>query len=150
MAINILALKPGEALDELVAIHVMRWHKIEAGRDVERYGAMRYAWAEEGKDFAVAHCQDFMFAKAWSPSENMEAAWEIVERLTEHQYLKVRCESSMYHGDYCTITAPDKSQMPEGIVLRDAKCWGETMPHAICLAALMATYTSGPDEDVIG
>lgn len=73
-------------------------------------------------------------------STDMRAAWEVVEKLTEGEYVKVRCEQSHYHGDYCTISAAHESQRDAtSLVKQDVFGeWGETMPQAICLAALKA------------
>lgn len=72
-------------------------------------------------------------------SANMGEAWAVVEKLVEQEYVKVTCGSSHYHGDHCRITAPDKTQMDESsLVKRDAMEWGESMPLAICMAALAA------------
>jgi hypothetical protein len=71
---------------------------------------------------------------------DMRAAWLVVERLTEGEYVKVRCGQSHYHGDYCTVVAAHESQRDaSSLVKRDVIAeWGETMPVAICRAALKA------------
>jgi hypothetical protein len=73
-----------------------------------------------------------------SYSADIAAAWEVVASLAEQPYVKVRCETSFYHGDYCSITAPHDSQI-SGAVRHDALAvHAESMPLAICLAALKA------------
>lgn len=71
---------------------------------------------------------------------NMACAWLVVKKLTEQEYVKVRCEQSHYHGDFCSIIAPHETQMGDNpLVKRNALAvWGETMPIAICNAALQA------------
>lgn len=73
-------------------------------------------------------------------SAKMADAWNVVEKLTEGRYVKVRCEQSHYHGDYCSIVAADDSQRNgTELVKRDViGVWGETMPLAICRAAIKA------------
>lgn len=74
-------------------------------------------------------------------SLDIAAAWLVVEKLTGEEYVKVRCEQSHYHGDYCSVTAADGTYRDGAeLVKRDAHgVWGETMPVAICLAALAAS-----------
>ena len=143
--INITDLPAGPALDELVAIHVFGEPRPE--QDGPPKAAMLspkgcWVWHTIARTESV-----------WKPipfSSNIVSAWKCVNKLTEYPYVKVRCDTSFYHGDYCRVTAPDPSQVPDGIVIRDAQAFGETMPLAISRALLMATYTSGPDEEVIG
>ena len=70
-------------------------------------------------------------------STDMAAAWSVVEKLTDGEYVKVRCEQSHYHGDYCWVTATNEPDAGD-LVKRDSAEWGESMPIAICLAALKA------------
>lgn len=71
-------------------------------------------------------------------SAEIEQAWKVVEKLTEGEYVKVSCNTSHYHGDYCTIIAADESQRDAtALVKRDVFAQsGETMAEAICRAAL--------------
>lgn len=71
---------------------------------------------------------------------NMACAWLVVEKLTEQEYVKVSCSQSHYHGDYCSIIAPDETQMGDNPLVKRPviSVWGETMPQAICNAALWA------------
>lgn len=77
-------------------------------------------------------------------SREMSAAWDVVEKLTEGEYVKVSCNTSHYHGDYCTVFAADERQRDAtALVKRDVFAQsGETMPEAICKAALKATEKS--------
>jgi len=77
-------------------------------------------------------------------SSDIAAAWRVVDRLTEWPYVKVRLGSSYWHGDYCTVIAPDPSQRDDDCpVVRDAiDVWGESAPVAICRAALEAVKQS--------
>jgi hypothetical protein len=69
-------------------------------------------------------------------SSDISEAWRIVEKLTSIEYVKVRCEVSHYHGYNCRISAPDESQ--QTIPMKDAAVFAETMPLAICQAALIS------------
>lgn len=73
-------------------------------------------------------------------SGDIAAAWQVVEKLTEGEYVKVSCNTSHYHGDYCTIIAAHESQRDAtSLVKQDVFAqWGNTMAEAICLAALKA------------
>lgn len=85
-------------------------------------------------------------------SGSMSSAWLVVERLTDEEYVKVRCEQSHYHGDYCSVTAADATQRDGSeLVKRDALAiWGETMPLAVCRAALKAVGAVTTDDVLRG
>lgn len=74
-------------------------------------------------------------------STDIAAAWLVVERL-KSPYVKIRVEDSYWHCGYCTVVAADPANREDDdIVVRDALCVAGdgTVPHAICLAALLAT-----------
>lgn len=73
---------------------------------------------------------------------------ELHERLTAIPYLKIRLSSSFYHGDFCEITAPDETQMPEGLPLHDARAvWATSPPVALALAACEAVGCPVSEDD---
>jgi hypothetical protein len=67
---------------------------------------------------------------------NMAPAAAVWAKLIEEPYVKVSVEDSLYHGPACRITAAAEGE--RGKVLRDAQQMAETIPLAICLAALAA------------
>ena len=77
-------------------------------------------------------------------SSSIAAAWQIVEKLTGWEYVKVLIYESHYHGTTCRVTAPDPTQRQDGCpVIRDGDSLGVpescvSAPLAICLAALKA------------
>lgn len=64
----------------------------------------------------------------------------LIEKLTEQQYVKVRVESTYWHGAFCTITAPDPTQIDDSDLIRkdSPPMWGLSMPEAVVQATLMA------------
>ena len=71
-------------------------------------------------------------------SSDMRAAWLVVEKLSGEEYVLVRCDSSHFRGEWCTIRCSYDAS-PETLVKRDVFGQSaETMPLAICLAALQA------------
>lgn len=70
-----------------------------------------------------------------------KAMGRLMDRVLEQQYVKVNLNASYWHGDYCSIVAPDPSQIdPTDLVKRDAlSVWGQSMPVAFCLALLHAS-----------
>jgi len=73
------------------------------------------------------------------------AACELLEALTGVPYGKVKLDGSHYHGWYCAITAPDRTQ-------RDADCpirrdttwvWGLTIAHAVARSSWEACRAGG-------
>ena len=113
-------LQPGRDLDAKIAT-LMGWYNIR--------------WIEsEGKSEMVGEYQGLRYAWAIFPrySTDIAAAWQVVDALYERGYnVALNC----YHGwetrHECEI-APDA----------DPQRWqnanADTMPHAICLAALKA------------
>ena len=70
-------------------------------------------------------------------STRIDDVWKVVEELTKLEYVKIKFEVSHYHGCFCTIIAPDKSQ--QEVPMKDAPyVSGEEMPLVICRAALLA------------
>lgn len=70
----------------------------------------------------------------------IDHAWQLVEKMTACEYVKVFLESSHYHGYHCRVVSAHESQRNDtDIVRRDASSGGTTMPFAICWAFLEAT-----------
>lgn len=84
-------------------------------------------------------------------SSDIAAAWLVVEKLSDEEYVKVRCEQSHYRGNYCSIVAADKSQQSADCLVKQDVFGeaGETMPVAICLAALRAVQVPGGGAKVV-
>lgn len=76
-------------------------------------------------------------------STDIAAAWRVVEALAEGEYVKVYACESHYHGSSCTVIAADVTQQsPDDLVRRTAVVMAESVPLAICLAALKATAST--------
>lgn len=110
-------LKPGRELDALVAEKVMWWHKYE---DSNPKATIRTIGDTE--DHKCKFCGSFEGHDIKPYSTSIEAAWEVVEKLIE----------SDDWVDFSLEYEPTFKWSANEII------YGETAPHAICLAALRA------------
>ena len=133
---GITRLEPGRELDRLVAERVMGWRLWESSRPIH--------WAEE-RDGCYIHTGWNVNGLAhsrpvWSPSTDITAAWAVVEHL-------------LRRGLFLDIYSPRQNGAPDWledldrwvVVICDwkheaglARAEAETLPLAICLAALEA------------
>ncbi len=115
---------PGPRLNELMAEKVMGWYK-------ER--TLGYTWwrYENGDSGYVDQPQTYREdPDYWDPSIDIACAWEIVQKLQDTHYFQL----SGYDGIEkcsCYFIDRDNERGKDGCV--DGI---ETIPHAICLAAL--------------
>jgi hypothetical protein len=103
---EILALKLGRELDALVAEKVMGWF---LDSDIGY-------WRNES---GLCKRQD-----KWSPSEDISAAWEVVEEMGDCLHLRQHGEQGEWEAWFCGYP--------------NSKAHGETAPEAICKASLLA------------
>lgn len=131
-------MKPSRELDALVAERVMGWTEIESKGHVfiesqilgVKPGTIASATGYKPK-FVVPHY-----------STDIAAAWDVVGKF---DYLYLFRGKSMFDGKYeCKLVGVDSF---------DFCAYGETAPHAICLAALKALeggstskWYAGPDK----
>lgn len=110
-------LKPGRELDALVAEKVMGW------------SLDGYFWYCGDKP---TRYKSGLFEDEFSPSTDIAAAWEVVEKLNLISWNRVLAKTS--DGRWCTAVFSEMDQ--------DHCCEYDTIaesaPHAICLAALKA------------
>lgn len=115
---KVLSMKPGRELDALVAKKVMKWEYFPA-QVTDTFVRLDYFFDPVSGE---AHHH-------WSPSADISAAWEVVEKLSPRFMQLTR-----RHGDlwWCEFYGewPVEAQ---------------TAAHAICLAALLAVM-DGEDE----
>lgn len=143
---EILALKPGPELDQLIA------EAFDIPKDPECPHCAEQEWmVDQEDDTFTCHFCGFTRLMTEMPhqefSTDIAEAWAVIEELTSHDYVKVKLSTSKFHGDYCSIIAPDKSQIPEGLTIRDTLAiLGESLPHAVCLAALLAVHEYKDEE----
>ncbi len=133
---------PGRELDALVAEKVMGWTRMSyeqayhyAGRkeltgywhsttERDRYGRSKeMARAEDDLDY-------YQPEDAWSPSTDMAAAWEVVERLSANVEFDIG--TALLPGTTATRGWMASFQF------RTFVAFAPTAPYAICLAALKA------------
>jgi len=121
---------PGPELDALIAVEVMGW-------SVDKHGTV---WRDEQHKYP-----DRLPYFQWSPSTDISAAWEVVDVILGKGFSVF--VSALHSGNLqgCLIEgACAKPMKPEDNVLNIyrnmivAKTQTETVPHAICLAALKA------------
>lgn len=143
---EILALEPGPELDRLIAERVMGW-KLESDPELPR-AWLRYDseqakwvwagwWAEEppiekdpdtGEEY-VPTAWLLAGSKVWSPSRDIAAAWEVVEKLLDHGFSVDLYSRS--RGRWEVV-------LSDGDTLIVATATAEKPPLAICRVALLA------------
>lgn len=133
-------MEAGRELDALIAEKVMGWHKGLCGECKNRpWLANDYLcsyWHDQnGKDTQnpindiwTGGMSDNLEAKAWSPSTDIKAAWEVVEKMLENKYFR--------EGFDLTVTEPPGWTCNFGD--DNTRSYAETAPHAICVAAIKA------------
>ena len=122
-----------ECLDTWVATAVMVWEKRLEGHDAERYVAPVYAWYD-ANGCRVAFCQDYINAKAWEPSKDIAAAWQVVERFKFYKWLSQSASGLWGTGPMlwtCAFAAPT-----------NFRATADTVTLAIVRAALLTTQPS--------
>ena len=111
---NVDTMPAGREMDALVAERVMGWYRV---------GAM---WCKGANSFAAQAEEVAGCPKIWTPSTDIAAAWEVVEKLREKAWVSVTsgktgnpcyCEVDVVGGEIWHVTA-------------------DTAPLAICRAAL--------------
>lgn len=116
-------MKPGRELDALVAEKVMGWRVVREPQD-DGYGGpplpKPFLWAIG--DGTPAVFREGQEPQPWSPSRDIAAAWEVVEKVSG-SYFILDFDSGYWSAEFS----------PSGMGMR-----GTTAPHAICLAALKA------------
>lgn len=128
----------GQALDELVAMVVMEWHKGAGNRAISgigEYESSEYWYTTDGLRQSPRITDTFANMHAWSPSTDIRAAWHtilVIERLG--WWIELWYGNGLFGPKKragCTIGAYGDD---------DTKfdAMADTMPHAICLAALEA------------
>lgn len=115
---KILAMKPGKALDELIATEVMLWVKgSESG-----WGF--YWYKDKSRKSSLGCVKDWKF----QPSKDIVAAWQVVEKLRTDGIL-LRMLSNRKGKYFCSFG---------GEYLAHATAEAETAPEAIVKASLLA------------
>jgi len=139
---EIIRLKPGPELDRLVAEKVMGWIE-PADAEMPRVwlrweeGEKRYVWAgwwieEPPKDEDGNIPSAWLLAgnKKWSPSTDIAAAWEVVERLSSRCFIQIHNQVASFMPLW-NVSFESREDMK---FLGSANA--ETVPLAICRAAL--------------
>lgn len=118
-------MNPGRKLDALVGEHVMGLQKYQ--NDNEGYSRDTFVYAhndihpETGKPIFVVDCPAY--------STEIEAAWEVVEELNANGWnVCIASRTDGKHACFITKEFADNGSAP----------YHESVPHAICLAALHA------------
>lgn len=103
----------GREMDALVAERVMGWHKEETG--------IMPRWADKDGHFVHYVLDDFDGNSGWFPSDDIAAAWEVVEKMNEKFTVEIWREDGDWH---CSIA---------GVVAH-----APAAPHVICRTAYLA------------
>jgi hypothetical protein len=121
---EILTMEAGREMDALIAREVMGWSKIVLGS----YGH----WVEE--DGSGAYTTKHQVGD-WCPSEDIAAAWQVVEKLRERnfysQHTDLTLTSGVEHWSWTFINH-------EPLAVYSVKATAPTAALAICFAALLA------------
>lgn len=93
--------------------------------------------SKDGFKYSISDGGPAEYSTCW------KAMGRLIDRLTSESYVKVRLESTYWHGEFCSITAPDPTQRDDNALVKvDAlNVWGEKLPVAVCLATLKALET---------
>jgi hypothetical protein len=111
---QILAMKPGRELDELMAEKVMGWK-----RDFQ-------CWKDQNGRIRTIESTSF---GSFQPSTDISAAWEVANKF---DFFYLFRNPHIYDGEWeCKLVAEDSS--------RKYYALGKTAPEAICKAALLTT-----------
>jgi len=105
-------MQPGVELDDIIATKIMGWE-----RDVNH---------DYGKIYADKQGYMVMTVDEFKPSTEIEHAWMVVDKLNEMGY---SIETRQYANGYASVVTWLKNPQHGAIV-------GDTVPNAICLAAI--------------
>jgi len=127
-------MKAGRELDALVAEKVMGWKKVKWLGD--------YDWRDKDGEQPYT-------VRAWNPSTDIAAAWQVVEKIQERQG---RDRFIIYLSSYWgTNSWVYKCEFIMETVNKSVDGFADTAPLAICLAALRAVGAiAAEDEDYGG
>lgn len=129
---KILNMPTGQQMDELVAEHVMKWHKVDehgflhwkGSNGQYMCGVGRYDGYEDGEDFHTLN---------WHPSESMLWAWQVVEKVGIGYLLQVDDEQDSNKKSWVAMCHHVGYSMNINV-----KAEADTPPLAICRASLLA------------
>jgi len=128
---EVLAMKPGRELDELVIRHIMNIPVVESV-DLFSQEPFPAAWwvEDEGWYIAYERDEDGLIYMPFNPSEDISAAWEVAEKLQKQGY--VVCIELLPYEE--TSVGVYEENPAEQIAYAKA----QTPAEAICKAALLA------------
>ena len=124
---EILSMEAGKEMDARIAEKVMKWH-VNIVHDYEGWYDEENGFQRSTSNYAFDDCDEEANIYEWHPSNDLNTAWEVVEKMltiypTNDVSLKSTCR-----GWLCTIDVGGAE------FTRNA----ETAPLAICRAALLA------------
>jgi len=126
-------MKSGRELNDRLAIEVMGWHKGRTGWWMHQ-GYKRTTWAHE--EIMAGNPECGCSHPIWRPSEDIAAAWEVIEKMRDGVV------DRFYMGepgtDGTAFFASFERGHECGSDWLSVEASANTMPHAICLAALKA------------
>lgn len=135
----------GRELDQKVHVHVF-------GRELGTKG--KHAWepfVEKSDSKWCPHCGLLWFNENPEPdrvceayvgmySTDIAAAWEVVDKMKADGWAwHVGGQYARSENPWCSFRS---SEYADNVVTK----WGDTVPHAICLAALASTPLTAPEE----
>lgn len=135
---EVLAMKPGRELDELVIRHIMNIPVVESVDLFSQYPFPAAWWVEdEGWYIADERDEDGLIYMPFNPSEDIAAAWEVVEKMFEHGGCEIGCYGSKSGGKWFEVNVITMNG--------EVKVTAHTAHEAICKAALLAVM-DGEDK----
>ena len=130
---EMLAMKAGRELDALVAEKVMGWRSTKGWEDCWATGAGPYYWPGDGR-MPVGHA---------AFSTDIAPAWKVMEKMVENGYCPAILSDDNGHwalslDGWQNVPDGDEPQDITTTFLVEAALWADTVPLAICRAALLA------------
>lgn len=133
-------LQAGRELDARIAVEVMGWKRMSwhdyqssQGQHDARTKELTYGWhlpSGEMVDVRAEDCDDYYCpTSAWSPSTDIEDAWDVVEKFDTQIVSLGRVLDGRWR---CSFMYADSR------LQRDTSVYALTAPIAICKAALKA------------
>ena len=127
---EVLAMKPGRELDALVIRHIMN---IPIVKSVDLFSQEPFpaAWwvEDEGWYIACERDEDGLIYMPFNPSEDISAAWEVVEKMLERGGCEIGCYGSKNGAKWFEVNVITMNG--------EVTVTAHTAPEAICKAALL-------------
>ena len=93
-----------------------------------------YAFWNDQREGVSVFYRDMEDARPFNPLESIDDAWQVIQSLQDVDHLTLWARKDASGHASCSLAL--RTPHGEHIFIRDIDCHAETMPEAICLAAL--------------